>query len=576
MANIVNIPIEEYEEIQANWHLFSESERQAAIKYINTVQSQFAGLPGSELPWREWLKKYFSHVTYAEMVERHERLNTWFDDLARGVKPPPQIEIWARGSAKSTTTELGVCRVGAKLKRRFVLYVSEIQDQADSHVQSISTLLEVIGAQPLMNKLGRARGWRRNQLRTAHGFNVAAFGMDNTQRGIKIDEFRPDLIIFDDIDNRHDSLENVARKIEGMTQTIMPTGSSDLAILFIQNLVHSNSIAMQLVDGRAKFLLNRVVPVPVPAIQGLEVETEQHANGVTSYHVIGGTATWPGGQSIATCEAQINEWGYEAFLREAQHEVRQAGELFFSKFEGYDFVSDGVDGRHICSPFDIPTWWEWFAGYDDGRYNPCALVLCAISPVGWLAPGVCTVYAVEELVARQLSPSERADAVEKIFLKYGLNKSDVTIYADPSTWAKHVDSDRIGRAPVEAFFAKGFQIVKANNNRAHGLDNMTEYINQENTFEVFKGLNPELVRQLSTAVHSKTKAEDLDDDADIPPSHMDAVSALRYALHTRITPPERPANQYKSYFQGREIKPLKELPPELQDDANNCYYDQEY
>lgn len=502
-------------------------------------------LPGAELDWLDWLHKDFANATGADLVERHTRLYEWFDALERGVKPPPQIEIWARGSGKSTTTELGVVRTAVKLSRRFVLYVSEIQDQADSHVQTISTHLEKIGAEPLMNKMGRARGWRRNQLRTAHGFNVAAFGMDNTQRGIKIDEFRPDLIILDDIDNRHDSIENVAKKIEGLTQTIFPTGSSDCAILFVQNLVHSNSIAKQLVDGRAKFLLNRVVPVPVPAVEGMQVEPYEGENGLTQHRIIGGTPTWPDGQGIETCESQINEWGLEAFEREANHNVRNAGDLFFPKFEGIDFLADGRDGRHIQTPFDIPAHWQWFAGYDDGRHNPAALILFTISPLGYLAEGVATIFAVEEMVVRGLSPSERAEHVKKVLLKYGLRLNDVVIYADPGTWAKQVESDNIGRAPVEAFWAAGLQFVKANNNRPHGLDNLVEYVTRPNVFKIFKGRCTELCRQFATGVHSKTKAEDLDDDADTPPSHNDAISAARYGLNSRpIATYEKPKHSF--------------------------------
>lgn len=516
----------------------------AVLRAIAPEEERY--LDGYDLEWREWLKQYFPNAIYADLVDRHEKLYEWFDSLERGVKPPPQIEIWARGSGKSTTAEIGVNRVAAKLSRRFVLWVSEIQDQADSHVQSISTHLEKIGAEPLMNKMGRARGWRRNQLRTSHGFNVAAFGMDNTQRGVKIDEFRPDLIILDDIDNRHDSVDNVEKKIEGLTQTIFPTGSSDCAILFVQNLVHSNSIAKQLVDGRAKFLLNRVVPTPVPAVFDMKVEPYPGANGLTQHRILEGTPSWPGGQSLATCEGQINEWGLEAFEREAQHNVKNAGDLFFPKFEGIDHLGSGRDGRHIHNPFDIPAHWQWFAGYDDGRHNPAALILFTISPLGYLAANVATIFAVEEMVVRGLSPSERAEHVKKVLLKYGLNPDDVVIYADPGTWAKQVESDNIGRAPVESFWAAGLNFVKANNNRPHGLDNLVEYVGRPNTFKIFRGRCPELCRQFATGVHSKTKAEDLDDDADIPPSHNDAISAARYGLNSRpIATYEKPKNAFR-------------------------------
>jgi len=504
-------------------------------------------LEGHDLDCQVWLRHHFPHVTTAPLAERHIRLWDWFENLERGIKPPPQIEIWARGSAKSTTAELGVVRVGVKLSRRFVLYVSGIQDQADSHVQSIATYLETVGAEPMLNKMGRAKGWRRNQLRTANGFNVAAFGIDNCQRGIKIDEFRPDLIIVDDVDSRHDSIDAVNKKIEALVQTILPTGSTDCAILFVENMVHSNSIAKQFEDGRAKFLLNRIVPTPVPAVEGLQVDTvpASEANKVATYKVIAGTATWAG-QSLATCEQQINEWGLDAFMREAQHDVRHAGDLFFPTFEGYDFYGSDLDGRHICNPFDIPSHWGHFAGYDDGRYNPAALTLFAISERGFRKEDITTVFGVGELVRRGLSPDERADAVAEFLLGRGLLLDDVVIHGDPSMWAKQVGSDGIGRAPVEAFWARGLRVVKANNNRAHGLDNLTEYVKGEYALQIFKGACPELVRQFSTAVHDKNRVEDLDDDADIAPSHMDALSSARYGLHSRPRASVAPVDNTKT------------------------------
>jgi len=62
------------------------------------------------------------------------------------------------------------------------------------------------------------------------------------------------------------------KKIDILTKTILPAGSPDCAILFIQNLIHPESIASRLVDGRADFLSERIVSGPYPAIEGLTYE----------------------------------------------------------------------------------------------------------------------------------------------------------------------------------------------------------------------------------------------------------------------------------------------------------------
>src|SRR5579883_508641 len=208
-----------------------------------------------DMHWRDWCRTYFPATTVAPFSQRHIDLWEWFEALRPGVRPRTRVSPWPRGGGKSTSGELGIVRVGAKLTRRFALYVCETQDQADKHVQTISTRFEALGIGRSVSKYGHSKGWRRDQLRTDHGFNVAALGADAASRGIKLDDFRPDLIVIDDIDGRHDSEAIIKKKIEILTQSILPAGAPDLAVVVLQNPITKDSIVSQLVDGRADFLL---------------------------------------------------------------------------------------------------------------------------------------------------------------------------------------------------------------------------------------------------------------------------------------------------------------------------------
>jgi predicted phage terminase large subunit-like protein len=292
--------------------------------------------------WRQWLHTQFPHVTTQPFAERHARLWEWFDALVPGVRPRARVEVWGRGGAKSSTAELATAWVGLKLTRRFVLIVSETQEQADMHVQSISTLFERQGIERAVGKYGSSKGWRRNQLRVANGFNVAALGLDTASRGMKLDEFRPDAIIFDDVDNQGDSAKTIEKKIRSITTAILPAGSVDCAVLFIQNLIRDDGIVGQLVNGEADFLRDRAPSAVVPAVYGLKTEPVQNADGTNVYRIVSGTPSWAG-QNLETCERQINDWGLRAFLREAQHEVENA--------DGYVF---NVSQFRTCAPADVP------------------------------------------------------------------------------------------------------------------------------------------------------------------------------------------------------------------------------
>lgn len=236
-----------------------------------------------------------------------------------------------------------------------MLYVCATQEQADLHVQSIATLLEEMGIERNLNKFGHSRGWRRNQLRTAAGFNVAALGLDTAARGIKLDEFRPDLIIFDDIDSEEDTPKTVLKKKQRITKKIIPAGAPNKAILIVQNLIHEDSIVNQLVENRAGFLHNREITPPEPAILGLQVETIKLASGESVYKIVGGIPTWAG-QGIEECERQINDQGYEEFLQESQHEIHVREGYFFNA-DAFNIIpaSEVPDDVQFARAWDIAS-----------------------------------------------------------------------------------------------------------------------------------------------------------------------------------------------------------------------------
>jgi predicted phage terminase large subunit-like protein len=327
-------------------------------------------LRNAALPWRTWLQAHFAMVVTAPFGTRHERLWEWFDALTQGTKPRPRVEIWPRGGAKSSTAELACTRLCAKLSRRYVLYVSETQDQADKHVQAVAGFLEQIGVERAVNVYGHSKGWRRQELRTANGFNVSAYGLDTAARGVKLDQYRPDLIVFDDIDSQHDSPKTVDKKIESITTAIIPAGAADCAYLFLQNKVHEDSIVARLADGRADFLHSREPAFEEPAVRGLVTESEPTPEGGRRYRITAGEATWAG-QSLTVCEQQINEWGLRAFQREAQHDVRGT--------DGYVFNTDAlryIDASEV--PADLKRCRAWDLAATEGGGDHTAGVLLGV------------------------------------------------------------------------------------------------------------------------------------------------------------------------------------------------------
>lgn len=259
-------------------------------------------------------------------AERHLQFWRWVFALRPGQAAPAFVSIWPRGGGKSTSVELAVAHVARKQTRSYGLYVSETQQQADTHVGNAGRMLQEVGIERRITKYGHARSWRRNRL-IADGFALDAYGLDAAARGAKIDEMRPDLIVLDDVDGAHDSPQVIAKKIHTITHSLLPAGSTSLAVLAVQNLPNRNGVFSRLADGRAEWLTDRQVSGPFPAVEGLQVERELQEDGANRWKITGGTPTWKG-QNLEDCERQINTFGLAAFRAESQHEGRREGGLF--------------------------------------------------------------------------------------------------------------------------------------------------------------------------------------------------------------------------------------------------------
>jgi hypothetical protein len=166
---------------------------------------QHAGGPPAR--WDDWLRSFFPRLARHPFAPHHVDLWQWADAVTLGTRPRPFVEILARGGGKSSSAEMMTVYWAARASRRYLWYISETQEQADDHVSTIGSLLEsdaIAGttrsSPRSVGKFGNQRGWRRNRLWTADGFVVDALGLDVASRGKKLDEQRPDGMIFDDLD----------------------------------------------------------------------------------------------------------------------------------------------------------------------------------------------------------------------------------------------------------------------------------------------------------------------------------------------------------------------------------------
>lgn len=451
----------------------------------------------------------------AGFAPHHHKFWQWVWALDADVRPATvPVLLWPRGGAKSTSVEMACAAVAARQTRRYVLYVSGKQAQADDHVGNVAGLLEStrlgqeypeLGERKL-NKFGSSQGWRRNRVRTASGFTIDALGLDVAARGVKLDEQRPDLIVFDDVDDTSDSPETVQKKVVAITQKILPAESSLAGALFVQNLVHHESIAARLAglaSVDADFLADRDVSGPHPAVIGLRTE---RIAGTLKHRIIAGAPIWDG-QDLATCEQQINRWGLRSFLAEAQHEKTPPEGQAFPEFD----VS-----IHVCEPFKIPEAWPKWRTVDYGYAVPYTCLWFTRAPNGQL-------FVYRETYGTRLTAMEQAYQIRMASVGENYRFS----LGDPAMWAQQREGQRF-QSVADQYGEIGVGLMKATNDRLSGKSLVHQAL------EYGEGVRPvlqivrsctNLIRTLPLLPVDPNRPEDVDTDTE---DH--SYDALRYGL----------------------------------------------
>jgi hypothetical protein len=389
--------------------------------------------------------------------------------------------------------------VGAHDARRYVLYVSGTQAQADDHVGNIAAMLEsqaVADHYPTLHRrslsiYGASKGWRRSRIRTEAGLTVDALGLDVASRGAKLGEQRPDLIIFDDVDDTEDSIETVEKKVRAITRKLLPAGSPDLSVLFVQNLVHYESVAARLAGVASKeadFLADRETIGPLAALTGFQAE---RIPGTIKWRITSGVPIWEG-QDLAACQYQVDDWGIRAFRAEAQHERTPPEGQAIPEFDA---------SVHVCDAFAVPETWPRWRAVDYGYAVQYGCLWFTVSPAG-------RIYVYRERYEKRLTAREQAyqvriaSAGEKIRFSVG----------DPAMWASNREGEKF-QSVADQYGEMGVQLTPGANDRLAGKSRVHDVLEWAEgappVLQIFRTCT-NLIRTLPMLPVDPHKPEDVD------------------------------------------------------------------
>lgn len=205
------------------------------------------GLVGNSFFW--FFHLYFSHyITFPTAAFQKEIISAASDESIEHL-----VVMAFRGSGKSTiiSTALPLWAATGQLQKKYILIVSQTQNQAQQHLKNIVQEIET-------NSLLRKDMWPYNAEENETGImsielprfgaKIIAVSREQGVRGLRHGPHRPDLIIADDVEDSNSvkTKESRQKTYDWFTGELLPLGTDSTKFVTVGNLLHEDSLLMRL------------------------------------------------------------------------------------------------------------------------------------------------------------------------------------------------------------------------------------------------------------------------------------------------------------------------------------------
>lgn len=160
-----------------------------------------------------------------------------------------------RGSAKSTIVTLSnpIWSIVGNPQKKFVLIVSQTQQQARFHLSNIKEELEqnTLLTHDFNIHIDHEDEWRYDSLvLSSYGARIHSVSIGESMRGLREKQYRPDLIICDDIEDLNSVKTQESRDytFDWFNKTLVPMGKPTTKIMVVGNLLHEDSFIKRMED----------------------------------------------------------------------------------------------------------------------------------------------------------------------------------------------------------------------------------------------------------------------------------------------------------------------------------------
>jgi predicted phage terminase large subunit-like protein len=205
---------------------------------------------------------YFAHYIKHELANLHEEII----DIIQNEKNKLICITAFRGSGKSTiiTTASAIWATLGIQQKKFVLIICQTKAQAKTHMTNLKVELEENDL--LKSDLGPFQEdidqeWNAYSVVFSNSkARVTIASLEQSVRGIRHRQTRPDLIILDDIEDSQSvkTLESRDKTFNWFTSEIIPLGDLDTRIIIVGNIIHEDSMVVRLKNKIQKEEVNGI------------------------------------------------------------------------------------------------------------------------------------------------------------------------------------------------------------------------------------------------------------------------------------------------------------------------------
>ncbi len=194
---------------------------------------------------------YFPQYLIYPAAKMHEQMY----GVVEGSEIDLSVIVAFRGSAKSTIFSLiyPIWAVLGKQQKNFIVLASNTQKQSGLHFANLKGELE--GNELLKQDFGpfvsEDGDWSNSRLIIAPtNARIMTVSIEQSIRGIRHKQYRPDLVVADDIEDMESVKTKEGRdKVEQwLTGEVIPMGDRGTRVIIIGNLLHADSLLMRLKD----------------------------------------------------------------------------------------------------------------------------------------------------------------------------------------------------------------------------------------------------------------------------------------------------------------------------------------